>query len=396
MRTAGRPGRVNTVGRPEKPIPPDCDPATRDFAQALRDLKRDRKVSYRQMAEAANYSSTALSQAASGAALPSQALALAYAVACGGDPAEWTSRWEAAARAHQPAPPPPVPGTSEIEVRRVFPPADGPRVEYPLINQVFSQEIRALRQEAGLTAAAMTSRARLTPVDFNRIETGRAHLVRVEAIVAYVRACGGDVPMWVERWRRVASPPVVGRTAAAVDKVGTGELVATGDIVHSVTLYTEAKSGDHGHDVWHPSESKRVTAFSKLVTPQEFVDALRALRAEAGMPSIRAMSRAAQAAGISVPHSTLHDALRGHRLPSRPVVQAVATACRLSERETKVLLEAWRRQRTSDEPQLKPRSETYMLLSKLIANPEFWKWAQRSTPPLLTLIAVLVYATVIK
>jgi hypothetical protein len=96
--TAGaRPDRRLKAGRPERPLDPLEGPLSR-FAHELRQLRAAAGYpSYRILAKTAFYSASALSTAASGAAFPSLAITLAYAGACGADPAEWRQRWEAAA-----------------------------------------------------------------------------------------------------------------------------------------------------------------------------------------------------------------------------------------------------------------------------------------------------------
>ena len=93
----GRQDRRLKAGRPEGPLDPLDGPLSR-FAHELRQLRAAAgHPSYRVLAKTAFYSASALSTAASGAALPSLAITLAYAGACGADPAEWRQRWEAAA-----------------------------------------------------------------------------------------------------------------------------------------------------------------------------------------------------------------------------------------------------------------------------------------------------------
>ena len=86
------------------------------FAAQLRELReRAGRPSYRQLAERAHYSHTALSQAAAGGALPSLAVTQAFVHACGGDVDEWTARWCQVNQAVRPLgepPPPPVPDPS--------------------------------------------------------------------------------------------------------------------------------------------------------------------------------------------------------------------------------------------------------------------------------------------
>lgn len=84
-------------GRPEAPLDPAAG-AVANLAARLRQLREDAgRPSYRRLARTAHYSHSALSQAAAGRVLPSLAVTLAFAQACGGDPQEWTARWHEAA-----------------------------------------------------------------------------------------------------------------------------------------------------------------------------------------------------------------------------------------------------------------------------------------------------------
>jgi Helix-turn-helix domain len=87
-------------GRPEGPLDPAAG-AVANLAARLRQLREDAgRPSYRQLSRTAHYSHSALSQAAAGRVLPSLAVTLAFAQACGGDRQEWTALWhEAAAEA---------------------------------------------------------------------------------------------------------------------------------------------------------------------------------------------------------------------------------------------------------------------------------------------------------
>ncbi|MEV0611869.1 hypothetical protein AB0I81_01005 [Nonomuraea sp. NPDC050404] len=62
------------------------------------DLRRLRdeagRPSYRVLAERAHFSRSTLAEAATGTRLPTLEATLAYAVACGGDPAEWERKWQ--------------------------------------------------------------------------------------------------------------------------------------------------------------------------------------------------------------------------------------------------------------------------------------------------------------
>jgi tetratricopeptide (TPR) repeat protein/transcriptional regulator with XRE-family HTH domain len=73
---------------------PDED-ALAAFADGLRELRTAAGHSYRALARRSGYSVSTLAAAAGGRALPSLAVTLAYAQACGADPAEWERRWRA-------------------------------------------------------------------------------------------------------------------------------------------------------------------------------------------------------------------------------------------------------------------------------------------------------------
>ncbi|WP_343243035.1 helix-turn-helix domain-containing protein [Streptomyces sp. SID12501] len=84
------------MGRREKPLDPDAGPAQR-LAHELRLLREKAgKPPYREMAERAGYSTTALSQAAAGDQLPSLAVVRAYVQVLDADPDEWERRWREA------------------------------------------------------------------------------------------------------------------------------------------------------------------------------------------------------------------------------------------------------------------------------------------------------------
>ncbi|MEV0405137.1 helix-turn-helix transcriptional regulator [Actinoallomurus sp. NPDC050550] len=83
------------MGRPERPLDPTQGPLA-DFAHDLRALRHKAGTpNYRQMAAEAHFSATALSRAASGKALPSLEVTLAFVAACGGDTRAWKDRWHA-------------------------------------------------------------------------------------------------------------------------------------------------------------------------------------------------------------------------------------------------------------------------------------------------------------
>jgi tetratricopeptide (TPR) repeat protein len=86
------------LGRPEAPLDPRAGPLA-DFAFGLRLLRVNAGgVSYRRMAQRTNFAASTLARAADGRHQPSLPLVLAYVRACGGDEAQWRSRWHALIR----------------------------------------------------------------------------------------------------------------------------------------------------------------------------------------------------------------------------------------------------------------------------------------------------------
>lgn len=83
--------------RPERPVDP-AKGAIQEFAVALRELREQAGgPTYRCLADRTGLSISTLADAAGGRRLPTFAVAIAYAVACGGDEKEWAARWRVAA-----------------------------------------------------------------------------------------------------------------------------------------------------------------------------------------------------------------------------------------------------------------------------------------------------------
>ncbi|WP_419994276.1 helix-turn-helix domain-containing protein [Streptomyces boninensis] len=112
------------MGRRERPVDPAAGPVQR-FAYELRKLRDEAGLTYRQLAAKCEFSVTTLSQAAAGEKLPSLPVVLAYARACGGDPADWERRWREA-DADEAAEPPSEDAGAEPPYRGLarFEPAD--------------------------------------------------------------------------------------------------------------------------------------------------------------------------------------------------------------------------------------------------------------------------------
>ncbi len=83
--------------RGERPLE-DGDGVVLQFARDLRLLREKAgRPTYRELGARAHYSAAALSEAAGGRKLPTLSVTMAYVAACGGDTAEWTTRWRAVA-----------------------------------------------------------------------------------------------------------------------------------------------------------------------------------------------------------------------------------------------------------------------------------------------------------
>ncbi|MEU9174499.1 helix-turn-helix domain-containing protein [Streptomyces sp. NPDC048420] len=164
------------MGRREKPVDPDAGPVQR-LAHDLRLLREKAgKPPYREMAEKAGYSTTALSQAAAGDQLPSLAVVRAYAEVLGADPEEWEGRWREA----------------DAEVRV---PSAGERAPYPGLarfepgdSDLFFGRDKQVGELLGLV------RTHRFAAVFGASGSGKSSLLRAGLIPALRTAEGGDRP----------------------------------------------------------------------------------------------------------------------------------------------------------------------------------------------------------
>ncbi|MFD4740161.1 helix-turn-helix domain-containing protein [Streptomyces virginiae] len=91
-------------------MPEDVPDPVRELAQALRNVRDRRRLSYRELSARAKYSTAAISRALSGRSVPSWDLVVSLLSACDVPEREmlsWNARWVAASKAaHPPAPAP--------------------------------------------------------------------------------------------------------------------------------------------------------------------------------------------------------------------------------------------------------------------------------------------------
>jgi transcriptional regulator with XRE-family HTH domain len=161
------------MGRLEKQLDPRTGPLAR-LAVDLRELRRQAGgPTYREMSRVAGYSPSALSAAASGAALPSAGVLTSYVRACGGDVDVWLRRRAEVARVASASavvdvppealdPLDPVNALSAPDVLEALDPSPAPdRHPKPRL----ARRHRFARRTAGLLAAAIVgSMATVVPM----------------------------------------------------------------------------------------------------------------------------------------------------------------------------------------------------------------------------------------
>ncbi|MET8983134.1 helix-turn-helix domain-containing protein [Streptomyces sp. NPDC004539] len=168
------------MGRPEKPVDPTAGPIQR-LAHELRELReRAGRPTYRRMAGQAHVSTAALAQAASGTRLPSLDVLRAYVRACGGDPAEWETRWrEAEAEAA---------GAVRADERDVAPPYRGLARFEPDDREVFFGRDRLVEQLCELV------RDHRFAVVFGASGSGKSSLLRAGLVPRLREKVSGESP----------------------------------------------------------------------------------------------------------------------------------------------------------------------------------------------------------
>jgi transcriptional regulator with XRE-family HTH domain len=195
------------MSRPEKDIDPDGGPLA-ELALALRALRQEVGLTYRELAAIANYSHGVLSAAAGGSRLPSWAVVQAFVTACGVDDAEWRVRWERAkatpvkATVEPPADvtPPAVSARSVVDPRGARTPAEF--VEH-------MRELRVWANQPSLRALAARARraGHVLPVSTLHDSLTRDRLPSHDVVIAFVVACGAPDPqVWITAWRGLCDP----------------------------------------------------------------------------------------------------------------------------------------------------------------------------------------------
>jgi WD40 repeat protein/transcriptional regulator with XRE-family HTH domain len=176
----------------------------------------------------------------------------------------------------------------------------------------FAVEVRQLRARADVTYRELAQRAHCSASALSQAASGR-RLPTWEVTRAFVEGCGGNQQQWQVRWQAVAAEIGVDSNTTTSPRRDDDEAAAPSD---SSDLRENLPSGD-------------MPALGSITSPQDFHLALRALRTQAGNPSLRDLSVLARKHGDHIlPRSTLADALtRTDRLPSLDIVEAFLSAC---------------------------------------------------------------------
>jgi transcriptional regulator with XRE-family HTH domain len=184
-----------------------------------------------------------------------------------------------------------------------------------------ARQLRLLREHAGLTLRDLAELTKYSLGTLSRATAGRA-LPTWEVTEAIVRACGGNLPEWADRWKEAAEYRRLPKAMNTPARIRTQPVGPAGrDLV------------THG---WGPPPIPVAAE-----TSAGFMDCLRRVKIWAGDPPVRTLARRAK-----MSPSTVHDILRNKsgNLPSVEAVCAILTACGIED--TSVLGEwvyAWRR-----------------------------------------------------
>ncbi|MEU4893373.1 helix-turn-helix transcriptional regulator [Streptomyces sp. NPDC044780] len=173
-----------------------------------------------------------------------------------------------------------------------------------------AQWLRSLRRQAGLTYQRMarkTPAAGFAPATLWRAARGTS-VPRWPVVAAFVTACGGELAQARRMW-----------TAAAEQHRS----------VHSAA----------------PSSGREPVLGPEFIhTPAQLLQAMRAMRLEAGGPSLRELEDRATSYGVTLlPHSTVGAVLRGERMPSKTLLLHFVAACGVSRAPSGVWEDAWDR-----------------------------------------------------
>lgn len=195
-----------------------------DLARELRELRAEAGFTYEEMVPLARYGKTALSTADTGKRLPSRAVVVAYAAACGGDPEYFGRRWDEVAEAvgdprrHRMAP---RRKRTQTPVRPARPETPPDPVGVETVEE-FRHRLWLLKVWSGLSYRTLNIEADLLGFRLARSTIGDTlaknrgrprRLPDASFVEALVRACGlsdEEVKLWLKVRTSLGDEPVAG------------------------------------------------------------------------------------------------------------------------------------------------------------------------------------------
>lgn len=154
------------------------------------------------------------------------------------------------------------------------------------------------------------------------------------------------------------------RSASTLSRAASGTRLPRWSVVEGFIQACDASESDRdrANKLWHAArlEVHRLPTHPRIrtvSTRESLLQAMRALRAEAGQPTLRELARRAgtdRAGRALLPRSTLSRVLAGGTFPRMEFLEAFVKACRLSTANVKDWLEAYTRITQAEEPPLLP------------------------------------------
>ncbi|MFI9557574.1 peptidoglycan-binding protein [Nonomuraea endophytica] len=132
----------------------------------------------------------------------------------------------------------------------------------------------------------------------------------------------------------------------------------------------------------------RVSDLEQIQTVEEFIAALRRLRADSGL-TYRQLERRAHLHGDVLPYSTAFHALNRDRLPRPDLLEIIVRACGGDAHQTAVWQETWQRVRDLSAESGRPPSDPPPLPPVAPSSP-----SRRRTPPWLRLGSLIIASAV--
>lgn len=263
------------MGRPEIPLDEDCPRHLRQLAEEMRTIRTASGLNLKQLAVETHYTQSALSRATRGRQLPAKRLVLAFVKACGAPNLEtWGDIWDEVKQAD-------VRYRETLAMVNEAAELPGVGANAPLRMEMLPDLLRKHRLAAGLTQAELAYKAGLTENSINLLERGTRRRPMTHTIDALAHALGLG-PDEVDQLFLVAKAP----RALHPDRDEATEV-----------------------EVYAPTIS---LLLQRAETPEDLVEAIRALGQRAGRTSLRKMAEVS-----SVTKSTIQEWLAAKSRPTQ-------------------------------------------------------------------------------